>query len=106
MPTEHADATSGTATLVEIPRFYIVAECGNCDEEMFYGPCATLLEHRGLPVVAYDIASQTTFSCDHCGADNYTGDVDMYCEGGAEQDDEDEDDDFDEPERSQGGDTP
>jgi len=76
---------------VSVAAYYLVAECQNCDEEIFYGPCGTTLEHDGLPVVPYDVATQTNFTCDRCGADNYTGDFEIFSEGGTDPDDLDSD---------------
>jgi phenylacetate-coenzyme A ligase PaaK-like adenylate-forming protein len=60
-------------------RFYITAECPECDEEIAYGPVLTTLEHNGLPAVPYDLAACTSFSCSNpdCGAESYTGDFDL-----------------------------
>jgi hypothetical protein len=75
--------------------YYLSADCGNCDEEIFYGVCVTLLEHNDLPVIPITTAEQTSFHCDRCGATNYTGDVDLFTEGGTDPDDlaDDESDD-------------
>lgn len=78
--------------------YYLVVDCGNCDEEIFYGPCGTTLEHRGLPVLPFDTAAQTNFVCDRCGADNYTGDFEIETEGGTDPDDLDEDESDDDAE--------
>lgn len=75
--------------------FYLSIDCDKCDEEILYGPCLTTLEHRGKPVIPFDIAAQSNFDCPRCGADNYTGDFEVFCEGGEEPDDEDEDTDED-----------
>lgn len=64
--------------------FYLVINCGDCGEDIFYGPCGTTLEHHGLPVVPYDMAAQNSFRCDHCGAVTNTGDFDTFVEGGDE----------------------
>jgi hypothetical protein len=76
--------------------FYHLLECENCDEEIYEGVACTTLEHKGLPAIPFDMASQTNFHCGRCGADNYTGDFDVMCEGGDEPDD-DIDDEDDEP---------
>lgn len=78
--------------------FFFMLECDKCEEEIYFGPCLTTLTHRDrlgneLPVVPADMVSQTTFTCPRCGADNSTGDLDIYVEGGEEPDDEEEDDD-------------
>ncbi|TKG67037.1 hypothetical protein [Prauserella endophytica] len=81
--------------------FYLAIECQNCDETVHYGPNLSFHDdHRGLPVIYADMTSQVNFHCDHCGADNYTGDFhdQILCEGGDDQD-EDEEDDGDEPAR-------
>jgi hypothetical protein len=72
-------------------RFYLTATCGNCDEDIAYGPCLTLVEYDGLPAISYDMAAQQNFYCEHCRANNYTGDFEMFTEGGDEPPDEDED---------------
>lgn len=78
---------------------YLLMECENCDEEIYYGVCVTTLEHNGLPAIPFDTAAQTNFECPKCGADNYTGDFEVFCEGGNDQDDEPEgEDDEDEDE--------
>lgn len=65
--------------------FHLSAYCRNCDEEIIYGPCVTTIEHSGLPVIPFDMAAQSNFQCDHCGADNYTGEFEIECEGGADR---------------------
>jgi len=60
--------------------FYLSADCPDCGEEMFYGLCITTLEHDGRPVIQYDIAAQTTFTCEECGTNSYTGDFDLLTE--------------------------
>jgi hypothetical protein len=80
--------------------FYFVMECGNCEEDIYQGLNLTALEHRGRPAIPFDMASQTNFHCDHCGANNYTGDFcdAVFTEGGdacssnGSEDDEDEPD--------------
>lgn len=62
--------------------FYLSLTCGNCDEEVLYGPCATTMEHRGLPVIPFDLLAQSQVLCDYCGADNYTGEFEIHSEGG------------------------
>ena len=54
--------------------FYLQMEC-DCGGECYYGPVATLLEHRGLPAIPFDIASQTIFQCPDCGDRMGTGDL-------------------------------
>lgn len=58
--------------------YYISMECPNCDAEIFYGPCATLIEHKGLPVISADHASQERFDCTECDASVYVGGLDTY----------------------------
>lgn len=72
--------------------FYFVMDCGSCDEEIYHGLNLTNLEHRGRPAIPFDFASQTNFRCDHCGASNYTGDLNenVLTEGGEADDDSDE----------------
>jgi hypothetical protein len=60
--------------------FYLSADCGNCDNEIFYGPCKTTIEHAGDPVIPYDFAAQNDFYCERCGASNYTGDFEIFTE--------------------------
>lgn len=61
-------------------RFYLLINCVECDEEIFDGPNLTLIEHDGSPVISFDIAAQTKFRCDACGAASYTGDFEVYGE--------------------------
>lgn len=58
--------------------FYISMDCEHCDEEIFYGVCVTTIEHNGRPVIPFDIAAQTTFTCNGCGKDSYTGDFEVF----------------------------
>ena len=64
--------------------FYLVMACRDCDEDIYYGLCFSTLEHNGHPVIPFDMAAQTSFNCNNCGADNYTGDFDVFVEGGDE----------------------
>lgn len=76
-------------------RIYLVLECDTCGEDMFYGPCGSLLDHRdGIPVFPADIASTTRFDCEHCGGVTYTGDFYDFLENeeGEIPDDEDDED--------------
>lgn len=73
--------------------YYVVMECGNCDKEIYYGVCVSFLEHNGLPVITFDTAAQTRFDCPHCDASNYTGELEVWVEGGEPQVDDDDDDD-------------
>jgi hypothetical protein len=61
-------------------------ECYNCDEEIYYGVCVSFLTHNGLPVIGFDTAAQTRFDCPHCDASNYTGELEVFVEGGESQD--------------------
>ncbi len=58
--------------------FYFVLNCPKCDEEVHYGVCITLLEHRGLPVIPIDMAGQSQVDCEACGAQIFVGELDMY----------------------------
>lgn len=62
--------------------FYLVATCANCDEDVYQGLCISTLTHLGRPVVSLSMVEQMTFHCPACGAANYTGDLDVYTEGG------------------------
>lgn len=62
--------------------FYLLLACPRCDTDIHFGPCVTLLEHDGLPVVPTDMAGQTAADCPECGARTYIGDLDYFCEGG------------------------
>lgn len=59
--------------------YYIVMECGKCNEPMRLR-FVTLLEHNGIPEVSFDAAAQTRFDCDNCGTSWYTGDFDYFSE--------------------------
>lgn len=73
-PTTAAElAASETAAPTEPLGFYLLMEC-DCGGECHVGPVVTLLEHKGLPAVPFDIASQTTFQCPDCGDKMHTGD--------------------------------
>ena len=72
--------------------FKLVLTCRNCDEDAFSDVVASTLISGGLPVIPADIADQMTFDCLDCRATNYTGELDVECEGG---DDPDEDGDED-----------
>jgi hypothetical protein len=60
--------------------FYLSLDCAECDEEIVWGPVATSLTHNGLPVVPYDMAAQTGFTCDECGKRTFTGDLELFTE--------------------------
>ena len=82
--TEEVSASGGA--------FYISFDCAKygCSGEILYGPCLTLNMHNGVPVIPYDIASQTSVTCPDCGTVNYTVDAELYYEGEEEgNDDED-----------------
>jgi hypothetical protein len=74
--------------------FYLTLDCENCNKEIRWGPVMAFDEHQGLPAIPYDVAAQTRFDCEDCGAANYTGDFELYAEGGRDpEDDEDDGDD-------------
>lgn len=60
--------------------FYISIDCEHCDEEILYGLCVTTIEHNGRPVISFDVAAQTAFTCEECGKTTYTGDFDVFTE--------------------------
>lgn len=60
--------------------FYLSMYCRSCDEEITDGPCMTFTEHKGLPVIPFDLAAQESFTCDNCGARNFTGEFEVYRE--------------------------
>ncbi len=60
--------------------FYLVATCGHCDEDIFYGLCVSALTHRGRPAVSVGMVEQIVMHCEACGAANYTGDVEVHVE--------------------------
>lgn len=68
-------------------RFYFVVQCPKCDEDIYYGPVMSLLEHKGLMAVPFDMMAQTRVDCD-CDAVIWFGDFDetMYVEGGDDDD--------------------
>lgn len=65
--------------------FYLSMDCRNCGEEILYGVCATTIENSGLPVIPFDMASQTQFDCGNCDAENFTGDFYVSVEGGDDE---------------------
>lgn len=78
----------------EATAFYLLVECDTCEEDIHYGVCVTTMTHRGLPVIPYDMASQTSFVCPNCDATAWTGDFQdlvEWEEGTLPKDDEDED---------------
>jgi hypothetical protein len=80
-----------------VKTYYLSLECEVCDHTIYYGPCGTLLEHNGYPVVPLDVATQERLDCDNCGAMHYVSELDVYVEGGDapdenENENEDEDD--------------
>lgn len=83
------------ATEIEPLAYYVMAECPECDSDVFYGICVSMLTHRGFPVVTYDVAVQTSFTCDECGCEFGTEDfeLEVFEEGNQDNDDEDPDDD-------------
>jgi hypothetical protein len=68
-------------------RFYVSLDCEGCQNQVYYGPVLTLDEHRELPVVDAHVATATNFTCDHCGVQNWTGELDVYSEDGDVDDD-------------------
>jgi hypothetical protein len=57
--------------------FYLSAECAECGGDAFTdGLTVTTEEHKGRPVIPFDIAAQATFVCadQECGATTVTGD--------------------------------
>lgn len=77
--------------------FSVVIECGNCGSDVLGGLYATLLESiDGRPVIPYDIASESQFSCTNCNAAIYTGDFEenVYTEGGDTNTDDEEVSDY------------
>lgn len=66
-------------------KFYASVECLNCDEPIYLGPCLTLLEHQGLPVIPSMTFEMEKFPCSECGAMNYVGELDTIHEGGEER---------------------
>jgi hypothetical protein len=75
--------------------FYVSIECPNCDTDVLFGPCLTLITHDGsdVPVIPFDVASQTTFHCEKCGVTFYTGDFDTFCDESETETETDDDDD-------------
>jgi len=61
--------------------FYLSVYCQECDEEILYGPCGTTIAHNDIPVIPFDMGAQTNFECDKCGANNYTGDFELFRDG-------------------------
>lgn len=60
--------------------FYPTLNCAECDNEIYWGPCVTLIEtDDGLPVIPLDIGAQQ-ITCPDCGTNNYTGDVEILTE--------------------------
>lgn len=57
--------------------FYVLIDCPDCDFEIPYGPCVTLLEHKGLPLIPADIGALVSISCDECGAEIHTGELEV-----------------------------
>jgi hypothetical protein len=77
-------------------KYYEMITCGHCDAEIYRGPCLTLLEHNGLPVVAADAVEQERYDCDKCGAVMYFGELDYVLDTeNVHEDDDSEDDDSD-----------
>lgn len=60
--------------------FYQYVYCRSCDEEIIDGPCMTFMQHNGHPVIPFDLAAQSVFTCDKCGARNFTGEFEIFTE--------------------------
>jgi ribosomal protein S27AE len=67
-------------------RFYLFLECENCGEDVFFGPCLTLFQHKGLVAIPIDMGAQERLTCGSCGAVAYTGELEVMTEGGDEPD--------------------
>ena len=63
-------------------KFFLLLDCENCDAEIFYGPCLTLIRHDGAPVVSVSMVEQMSVTCGECGATHYTGELDIMTEDG------------------------
>jgi hypothetical protein len=82
--------------------FYFLLDCDNCEEEILHGRCiTTLTAPDGNPVIPLSMTEQLEFECPKCGAESYTGDLDIYTEGGEPQTEEDEDEKDEEIEDAQ-----
>jgi DNA-directed RNA polymerase subunit RPC12/RpoP len=75
--------------------YYVLVDCPECDAEIYYGPCLTLLEHNGRPVLSGSELEQTRVDCPDCDARIYYGELDYMTEGGRGGSDEESDDDDD-----------
>lgn len=60
--------------------FLFSLDCRECDEEFTWGPVVTTIEEDGLPVIPFNMAAQTAFTCTHCKARNFTGDFELLTE--------------------------
>lgn len=60
--------------------YYILLNCANCAEEIYYGLCRTYIEHNGHPVVTVGEGEQQSFECDKCGKKTYTGELEIISE--------------------------
>ena len=56
--------------------YYRHYECPECEADC-YDLCWNLCEHKGKPVFELDENSQTQMTCDECGCEFGTGDVDV-----------------------------
>lgn len=69
--------------------YYVALTCRRCDAEIFYGLCATLVTHRGHPVVWP--LEQEAVDCPRCEATNYVGELDVFVEGGVDPEEDEGD---------------
>jgi predicted RNA-binding Zn-ribbon protein involved in translation (DUF1610 family) len=60
--------------------YYIQWECPSCDATNYYGLCRTMIEHKGEPVIMLGEGEQTSFECEHCGKEMYTGELEQLTE--------------------------
>lgn len=56
--------------------YYTHSNCPKCDADV-YDRCLNLVEHKGRPVFELDQNSQTSMTCDECGCNFGTGDIDI-----------------------------
>lgn len=60
--------------------FYFLIDCPKCDEDIYYGPCITLLEHNQRMVIPVDMVEQSRVDCEACGTTVFLGDLDYFYE--------------------------
>lgn len=65
----------------------ITMECDNCENEMEM--VVTDLSND-IPRISWDFASQTTFQCDKCGNQQFTGDFEYESDDSEVEEDEEE----------------